>query len=311
MFNDCHNHISYTQALFAPNYTFDTFLRDSSNFVDNHIVFLNPIYKALYGHDPEHRISVVDLPDGKNLAFACTNCHEISYIGEDPYRFDNIRLIQDSASHEGILPYIYLSLSNNTMNDELKFFEENFSGKFYGIKVHPNLCSRNMSEITFNSAYPMIIHAGTGEFDKPSDIVKFAENYDGNVLISHFARCDVETLKKIAKLPNVYIDVSPLYLVFDILKGANQSRYYQSELTDSKNISELFKKLISIVGEDKIIFGSDTPWGNQRDIEILYYSLNLPEHTRQKIFKTNFENFNKIKTMKKPTQTGENGPKFE
>lgn len=303
--NDCHNHITYTETLFAPNYTFDAFLRDKSPLIKNHVVFLNPIHKNLYNCKPGHRLAVIDLPDEQNLAFACGHCYNITYTGKDPYRKDNEQLLADCSIFEDLHPYIYLTLSNNTINEEFEYFEHNHKGEFCGIKVHPNLCSRKLSEINFNSNYPMIVHTGFSEFDHPADVAKFAEHYDGNILFSHFARCDIETLKKIATLDNAYIDVSPLYLAADIVNQNKNGRYFESPLTSITDITEFFKKLISIVGEDKIIFGSDSPWGTQKDVEILYHSLNLPKETKDKIFKTNFENFNKIKTMKKPPQTSQ------
>lgn len=155
---------------------------------------MNPIYTSLY-QKQNHQYYIFDNPDKKTLSFISRTDGSVSYHGNDPYRKDNEQLIKDCQSVDFIDAFIYLSLSNNTINDEFKYFEENYKGQFSGIKVHPNLCGRKRSEIkNFNTNYPLIVHCGVFEHDDPKDIALFAKKYNGNVLFAHCARFDKEAL---------------------------------------------------------------------------------------------------------------------
>ncbi len=302
--NDTHLHITYKPTTIYSHYTFDYFLKDKSKYVANTVLFLNPIYSKLYPCKIGHRYTVYDLDDNQNLMFKCDECSNISYVGPDPYREDNIKLLKDCYGKPGLYPYIYLTISNNTLPKEFEFFEKNYKGMFYGIKVHPNLCSRKMSEIKFDSGYPMVVHCGIGIGDDPKDIAKFAKNYSGNVMFAHFAKFDVKALEEIAKLPNAFIDTSPLYLAKDILNKSTKE-YYPSKITEIEDLTALIKNLIAIVGEDKVVFGSDCPWGSQTDCIELYQKLNLPQTTKNKIFYENFNRFNVVRTLQSQLESSE------
>lgn len=304
--NDSHVHITYSPVNgdFQPVY-FDNFVSNFSKLYKKGkaIVFLNPIFKRLY-KKTNHQYHVVDNADGKTVSFVSRNDSSVSYSGPDPYRSDNEQLILDCKNSDMIEPYIYLTISNNTMNDELAYFEKKHKGHFSGIKVHPNLCGRKLSEITnFNSNYPLIVHCGVFEHDDPKDVAKFAENYNGNVMFAHCARFDKTALSKIAKLDNAYIDLSPTYLLEDIVNGTTTKYATNDVPPEAKtSVSALVKYLISIVGADKLVFGSDYPWGDLESAKRLYDSLELDEETKQKIFQTNFERFNRKGCFNKSKQ---------
>lgn len=104
-------------------------------------------------------------------------------------------------------------------------------------------------------------------------------------------------------MENAYIDLSPTYLLEDIV--TNKTNKYMSTdvpVEAKTSVSNLIKYLINIIGEDKIVFGSDYPWGSLDDAKKLYDSLDLTQVTKDKIFKHNFENFNKIGVFNKSKQ---------
>lgn len=286
LINDIHRHIVCEETMCFPHYTFDTFIKSRSCVDGKAAVFLHPQYKRLYPCQDGHRGRVIDVDNG--VRFECESCGKIIYQGSDPYREGNVQLIELCKGHDNLYPFVYLTLSDDTMQGEIDYFETNFKSSFYGIKVHPNLCSRKMSEIRFTSNYPMIIHCGMTEYDDPKDIIQYAQRYPGKVILAHLARCEESVLKLVAKSDNIYIDTSPTYLPFQIAEKSTD-RYYPSQITDTNNITKFFENLIRIVGPEKIIFGTDAPWGCDEDAVKLYQMLDIPTEQKESIFQTNFE----------------------
>ena len=77
--------------------------------------------------------------------------------------------------------------------------------------------------------------------------------------------------------------------VFDILCGENV--YFDTSYVLRSLDEETFKKILHKHGEDKILFGSDTPWSSIKgDVDIIR-SFSLDKNTENKIF---FENAQKL-----------------
>lgn len=293
MINDVHLHLVYEKTADNFDYTYDNFISTLPKEIGKVAVFLHPLYKDLFKCGNGHLYSIRDNLSQNYMEIFCRNCGKITHVGGDPYRAGNEQLLKDCGKNKNLYPFLYLALSNATINCELEFFEKNYNGKFYGIKVHPNISGRKISEIDFDSKYPLIVHCGVAEEDDPADILNFAKKYSGKVLLAHYARFKPEVLREIKKVPNVYIDTSPTYLCNQIVAGTTQ-KYYASELTKVKDVTELFQRLISLMGEDRIIYGSDCPWGNHQEGIELYKKLDLAPEIKQKIFSTNFEEFIKM-----------------
>lgn len=286
LINDIHHHVVCERTTSFSHYTFDTFLKSHSLIKGKTTLFLHPQYKRLYSCQEGHRCRVIDVDDG--VRFVCESCGKIFYQGSDPYREGNEKLIEMCKGYDNLYPFLYLTLSDSTMQQEMDYFEKNYMSSFYGIKVHPNLCSRKMSEIGFTSNYPMIIHCGMTEYDNAKDIITYAQRYPGKVILAHLARCEESVLKLVAKSNNIYIDTSPTYLPFQVAEKLT-NRYFSSVLTDTNNITQLFRNLIDVVGKEKIIFGTDIPWGNIEEARTLYEELALPENQKKSIFQDNFD----------------------
>lgn len=289
--NDIHHHVATAPTTFGAGYTFDVFLRERNMIQGATVLFILPNYNHLYPCPSDHHYKVVPKEDRiHELIFRCCNCGNISYEGKDPYRNDNEFLINLCKDNPNVYPFIYLTLCESTIESEFQYFREHYERDFYGIKVHPNLCCKKISEISFNSKFPIIIHAGMQPEDNPDDIIKFAENYEGNVLIAHMARCSIKTLKKIKEIPNIFVDTSPTYLASQICNRFT-SRYYPSEQFDLNTVSDVFKRLIELVGVEKVIFGSDAPFGSLNESIKLYNELTLSKEMINAVFETNFNKF--------------------
>ncbi len=287
--NDIHRHVVCEEVTCFSHYTFDVIIESLSRVDGKVAVFLHPMYKKLYPCSESHRYGCVDTEDGC-VRFECKSCGRISYQGSDPYREGNTKLLESCQAHKNLYPFLYLTLSDNTMQQEMDYFEANYKSKFWGIKVHPNLCSKKMSEIHFTSNYPMIIHCGMSEYDNPKDIIKYAKRYPGKVILAHLARCEESVLEEIAKSENIFVDTSPTYLPFQI---ANKStnRFYPTPITDVSNTTQLFRNLIDAIGDRKIIFGTDAPWGHEEEAVKIFHELDIPIEQKRNIFQSNFEYF--------------------
>ena len=296
-FNDCHVHIRIDPVLFRDKSTLQDYLNERSKNNVCSIVFLHPLVKKLYACDGRqgHLYSARDLRE-RRIEYVCKGCGNVSFLGDyDPFRVANEKLIRECEGVEGVQPYIYLSLTNNTINEEFLYFENNYKGKFFGIKLHPNLADRKLSEINFNSNYPLIVHTGVEDVCNAEDVVKFAKKYSGNILFAHSAAFNKEALIEIGKLKNAYIDISPTYLLDSLAEGSRGGKSFVNDINDSGDVTTILKNLIDIVGVDKILFGSDYPWGDVEKVEALYDSLKLPENIKNKIFYENYIKFNKIR----------------
>ena len=287
--NDIHRHVVFEETKCFPHNTFCEFVKNHSPHIENCAIFLNPHYKRLYDCPFGHQYMVVDV-DNDKIKFECAKCKKVSYVGTDPYREGNIKLIEMCNSYSHLYPFIYLSLSDNTMQHEVEYFESNFESRFWGIKVHPQFCGRKMSDIYFDSHYPMVIHCGVSEYDNPMDVIQFAKRYSGNVVLAHLARCEETVLKEISKTKNLFIDTSPTYLPFQIVRR-EADRYFQNVISNVDSVTQLFKNLINVVGVEKIIFGTDAPWGNDDETMRLYEEIDIPSIQKARIFRDNFNDF--------------------
>jgi len=291
--NDVHVHISLEKTLFNSK-TFQDFLKDKNKFnINNCVLFAHPLVKRLYDCLLNHTIKVLDNSDG--IEYRCTQCDKVLYSGQDPFHLSNIALINMCNKHKGLFPFLYLTLGK-TIEEEVNYFETNFKNQYYGIKIHPNCCQQKVDKFIFNTDKPLIIHCGKSEIDCASHALNLAKKAKGNVLLAHLARLHPSTLKEIKFHENVFLDMSPTYYLQQIA-DSNYQKTYESEITKYHNVHDIMMKVIEIVGEDKIIFGSDIPFGNYNDLENLQKTLALDKDLEKKVFETNFYNYLKIKLI--------------
>ena len=80
-------------------------------------------------------IHTVSTFDGKNgeLILKCTKCGHIVFVGKDSLRKYNIKLLEQVSKYPNLYPMIYLNISNETICDEIQFYESNYSIVGYNI----------------------------------------------------------------------------------------------------------------------------------------------------------------------------------
>jgi len=270
---DSHVHLHVDRNDSIPEYDYydiDNLLIDQKKYnIEKSICFLNPfVPEMLCPINHKHRIQVLD-SDYTKLQIYCQDCRKIFYEGTDPLRPLNIKLLEQTKNIKSVIPFVYLNISK-AINSEVMFFERNYGGLVKGYKVHPKLCSRKISDIIIESTKPIIIHAGVQDITSPAEAIKFAKNYEGNVILAHCARFSENDLLAIRKTSNLYIDISPFMILYKSYIEKPNVLYDMSYLGNVSNPTDLLTKLIKTVGIDKIIFGTDVPFTNiEQELEFI------------------------------------------
>lgn len=200
-----------------------------------------------------HRIVIVDDVEGRLIAY-CTSCKKIIYSGSDPFRKYNIQLMEMCAQTNYAKPNLVLSMSNSTINGEIRFYENNFANMFLGYKLHPTINMRNIKSIDLiNSSRPILIHCDSHGYDSIENAIDFAKIYKGNVILAHsYLLCNPII---ISKMNNLYFDVCPID-VFKKYKG------FIEHNKSFKLFNNVYDAALLYLSEDKLLFGTDWPYGN-------------------------------------------------
>lgn len=229
-----------------------------------------------------HRVCIHE-KKGK-LILACKTCGKlILETNVDPIRDYNIRLINLTKPYRSFLkPILYLSLCKSTLQKEIDFFEKKYKGDFVGFKFHPWNDQVSVSNFNVNTSKPILIHTGKRSIESAKNAITFAQNNPSvRVVIAHAASLDDEILIQIAKMKNVYIDCCPSVFMF---------KNKTSCLTCSQDVScpeDIYYKILSIVPIDKILFGTDAPWGNSfQELEVVR-NLKIPPRFKEYILYKN------------------------
>jgi len=284
MLFDAHAHISNqtTNIIFRPDYDIKTFIHEMDyHNITKSLIMVNPMFELMRcPTDVHHKVTVQDTIHKGILRLFCTHCNKVIYEGTDPIRKYNIELLEETNKYPNRFFYmIYLLLSNSTISSEVEFYEKNYPTQFIGYKLHPRLSFRKLDEITaFPSRRPLIIHTGV-DFPPTSTNCNFLKKYRGNIILAHAGRFAPELLNLAATYPNIYIDAAPSSLMYKGRITDLIEPYNKKILTPS----DIYKYLIETIGEDKVLFGSDVPWGNYNDEISILNSVDLPQSTYDKI----------------------------
>lgn len=309
----CHLNIDNTEFYFHNGHSVSSLIKGmDKNKIDKAIVCLNPKISdfvcpndctkncPIYGvnHNVElcegkncrfEDIHTVTVEDSSNstLILRCQKCGTIIYKGVDPLRNYNLKLLEEISRFQGRLyPMIYLHLSNSTIAQEIAFFESNF--KIAGYKFHPQTNYRSMDEIkNIPTNLPIMIHTGLKTYDHPQNVINFSKRHNGPIILAHACRLDVDSLKNIATTKNLYLDVCPS----DSLFKARKFAIAPSSVDKINRPDDILLYTLKYVPIDKVLFGTDYPWGSQEIECSIIQSLSLSESEKNKIL---FENVSKI-----------------
>lgn len=221
-----------------------------------------------------HRVKVVDGLNGNLIAY-CTKCNKIIYEGIDPFREYNIRLIELCQKSNIALPNLVLSLSNSTINSEVRFYEENFKKMFLGYKIHQTCNMRSINDIkSVESNRTILVHCDSHDYDSVENAINFARRYAGNIVLAHSYL--LSNIEMINNVDNLFFDVCPtdnFKSNIELIKHNINYDFYDN----------VYDAAIRYLDENKILFGTDWPYGN---VDENYNEINnskMDDITKEKI----------------------------
>lgn len=230
-----------------------------------------------------HRVKIYDGLNGNLIAF-CTTCNKIIYEGKDPFREYNI-LLMELCKKFNSKPNLLLSMSNSTINEEIKFYEKNFHNMFLGYKLHPTSNFRNINEIKkFDSNRPVLIHNDVHNYDSINNSINFALRYSGNVVLAHSY---LLMAKEKLNIKNLYFDICP---VDNFKNNINKIKHNQNY----NNFKNIYNSALKYIEIDKLLFGTDWPYGDILDNYNEIIKADIEEKDKQKILSLNAKKLYKI-----------------
>ena len=220
----------------------------------------------------------------RKLVLKCKTCGTIILKSSvDPLRNYNIALMNLTKPYRTkIRPLIYLSLCKSTIQAEIDFFENTYGNEFAGFKFHPWNDQVSVANFRVCTTKPILIHTGMRYLESGANAITFAENNpDVKIVIAHAGALDENCLRKIALLENVFVDCCPSAFMF---KERYSSLFSPDEINSPEDI---YYKVLDFVPSNKILFGSDSPWGNSKDELAVISKLHISESIREQILYKN------------------------
>ena len=204
----------------------------------------------------------------------------------NPKQFESInRFSKELIDTDGIIPFGGIHPDNENIEEKLDYIK---SLGLKGIKLHPDYQNTYINDdkyikiIRYAEKIGLItlIHAGYDVLS-PDDIhctadmaldmlSKVSDGNETKIVLAHLGglRAGKDCLEKLAG-KNIYLDVS-----------------YVLNKTEPDLLVEIFEKH----GYDKILFASDSPWGDQKAFVETLNGLSISQENKNKIFSGNAEN---------------------
>jgi predicted TIM-barrel fold metal-dependent hydrolase len=203
----------------------------------------------------------------------------ICSIATKPQQFESILQWSKKIRSERIIPFLSIHPEDKQFKEHIEIIKKE---GFKGIKLHPyyqefDLDEQRMfpiyeeiyknqlilvSHTGYDFAFPYIKRAG------PEKIIKIKEKFsDLKLVISHLGGWkEWENVRKLLCGQKIYMEIS-----------------FSLQFIDKKLASDI----INFYYEDFILFGSDSPWGDQGQTISLLKSLNLGGKKEKLIFNKN------------------------
>lgn len=232
-----------------------------------------------------HRICVHEKRN--QIALSCKTCGKLTLEANiDPLRKYNIDLINLTKPFRSFIkPILYISLCRSTIQKEINFFETKYSSEFVGFKFHPWNDQVSVANFKIRSSRPILIHTGVRSIENPRNAISFAKNNPSvKIVIAHAGTLDENILKEVSLMNNVFIDCCPSVFLFEEKK---------SNFVSHQDIScpeDIYYKVLDFVPSSKIIFGTDSPWGNSKSELEIVRRLKISSKIREQILYRNAVN---------------------
>ena len=207
---------------------------------------------------PRHIVRLEEA-DGVTYNYVCSTCGKTIYSGKDPYRPYNEELLKNRYDNELVFPFVAISPFSL---EQIEFYEHTYPGLIYGYKLHPNYSNYNIEQFKPKQNRVYIIHSGVEERENPMKIIDFAKRLDGIVIIAHLGRFCKQAYDLSISMDNVYFDCSPLSLLWKSYTTHSDRLFDSSFLGTFSSPSEMIVHVANYIGVDKLVYGSDAPYGD-------------------------------------------------
>lgn len=162
--------------------------------------------------------------------------------------------------------------------EDYKTFKQIKKEKIHGVKYHPSVARCAIDNISLDpflehcekEKLPVLVHCGRNEVSHIKYLVNVAKNYSKiNFIGAHLGGNATDLIQEALELlskertNNIYLD------------------------TSAGKMPKLIEKAVKILGEDKIIFGSDEPYADLRIEKICIQLTDLSLSVKEKIFYKN------------------------
>lgn len=185
-----------------------------------------------------------------------------------PYYWANRRLLMEVQmdGRDRILPFVILSLYGDYSKqiENIKSLMQEYD--IYGIKIHPAADQTGLQKIIENvelrsfiadSHFPIIVHSGSENCSEAYSMLGVFESLpEIRFCVAHAGRMDSRFIDQLSRFDNVWIDVSPIYKLPDILAKTTNSNVLQLDFDNPLSIIQYFLRYYP----NKVIFGTDYPW---------------------------------------------------
>jgi len=188
----------------------------------------------------------------------CSCCGYVIYSDNDPYRYLNDELINETSNYEKIIPLCSLPLLKKNQQNEIERCETIYKDRFAGYKIHINVTGRRFTNYEIPTKKTLLLHTN-GDEDGVHNYIELASRQQGNIVLAHGFLFGSDNLKKLSKCENIYIDISAM----SASKSANG--YHNLKARTYENA---IKKILDKFDYTRIIFGSDARFSPmERELE--------------------------------------------
>jgi hypothetical protein len=184
---------------------------------------------------------------------------------------------------EAIHPLISFHPSNDTYEVEDMFGRAHVAG-IRGVKLHPMYQNFTIDDKYMYGFYELMASFGFFVmFHTGLDVA-----YPGN------AQADVERVRKIAEwfrdltIVCTHVGGWKQWDRIDCLRGC-ENVHTETSMTLSEVSDTEFVRLIGRFGEDRVLFGSDSPWTDQKEMLERTRQLTIPDRVKEKMLYKNAE----------------------
>lgn len=256
--------------------------------INKSLVCIAPFVDELKCDENNNHYCYVDSSKNGEMIVHCLECDKDIRTSPDIFFNANDKLFEKVKNIQDLYYFATLPVMRFGMNDLAEKYIKLYKSALKGLKLYTGLSKSTLNDSEFLECdLPLLIHTGFFENQKPSNMIDFLKYYRGKIILAHFCRLDVDTIRKIGQQENIFFDVSPAFEMFERYKRKN-ILLYEGKIND---VNEMYKILINLVGSDKILWGSDYPY-SQIDMELqCLLNSELSDVEKEKILSINPKRF--------------------